>query len=196
MNLILFAVLLHPLFALLAMASIYKVGGVLATLLSFGFAMIFDQENHPIPILAGSANNLAGTVSMMPVNIGQAGHLAFLLTYNSGGTGTHQFTVNVCPTVAGGSGVAVPYYWREYLSGDTPNTTINLAPAGSPYTSTAGAPKTVLIMLDDEQVALANNGAYVQLVSVEQVASAVNVTVVAIAADLRNARDLVSSMLV
>lgn len=154
---------------------------------------IFNQQHKVIKGLDPVANAFAGTVRSDVVHMGLADEVTFIVYIGVGATGTHTFTVNACDDTTPSNRTAVPFYYQEVLSGDTPATGLTLATTAG-FTDTAGSSRMAIITVKAEQCASSGYG-WVELTSVEVVASACLGGIVAIASGVRNAENQIQTFI-
>lgn len=117
---------------------------------------------------------LAGTVNSDIYSMRGHGRILFVVYCGlaTGGTATAVFTVDACDDVTPSNTTAIPFWYREIVTGDTEGAITRATSAG--FTCTAGSSKIILIEVDAADVAAANvNSTYgnhfVRLHSVEGV---------------------------
>lgn len=94
----------------------------------------------------------------------------FIVFIGVGATGTQTFTVEACDDVVPTNTSAIPFHYRQVLTGDTEGTLTAAAAAG--FTCTAGSSKIIIVSV--LAAALAASGyKYVRLKSTEVVNSPV-----------------------
>lgn len=94
----------------------------------------------------------------------------FIIYCGVGTTGTSTITVNACDNVTPSTRSAIPFRYREVLSGDTEGAITSATAAG--YVTTAGSSKIILVEIDASALAPSGYG-FVELTAVESVNSPV-----------------------
>lgn len=94
----------------------------------------------------------------------------FVIYIGVGATGTQTMTVEACDDVVPTNTVAIPFWYRQILTGDTPSAITRAAAAG--FTITAGSSKIVLLEVDAKD--LADDGGGYGFVRMKQSAEPVN----------------------
>ena len=110
------------------------------------------------------ADACAGTIYSDVVNMGLMEKVAFVMYVGVGATGTSTLTVQACDDTTPSNRTAVPFYYREILTGDTEGTLTAAGAAG--FVTTAGSSKLVVVEVDQSALAATGYG-YVQLKAVE-----------------------------
>lgn len=94
----------------------------------------------------------------------------FVVYIGVGATGTSTFTINACDDVVPTTRSAVPFWYRQILTGDTESAITRATTAG--FTNTAGSSKIILMEVDAKDLTAAGYG-FVELTSTESVNSPV-----------------------
>lgn len=116
------------------------------------------------------ANAFAGTVSSDVVDMADFERIVFVRYDGVGTTGTSTVTVEACSDTTPSATTAIPFSYRQILSGDTEGTLTNATSAG--FTTTAGSSKIVIAEVRHD--ALASTGyRYVRAKFTEVAAAAV-----------------------
>jgi len=110
--------------------------------------MFFLENYHFIKGLDPIADAFSGTVYTDIVSFKNYQSFLFLAHIGVGATGTSTLTVQACDDFSGSNVSAVPFYYREILSGDTEGTLTAATTAG--FTVTAGSSKIVVIEVEAE----------------------------------------------
>jgi len=97
------------------------------------------------------ADAFAATVSSDVVDMGALSRVVFIRHDGVGATGTSVVTVEACSDTTPSLTTAVPFYYRQILSGDTEGTLTRAAATG--FTTTAGSSKLVVIEVREEDLA-------------------------------------------
>lgn len=87
-----------------------------------------------------------------------------------GATGTQTMTIEACDDVVPTNTTAIPFWYRQILSGDTPSAITRATSAG--FTITAGSSKIILLEVDAKD--LADDGGGYGFVRLKQSAEPVN----------------------
>jgi hypothetical protein len=132
--------------------------------------MLPIQTRHYIKGLDPVANAFAGTVTSDIVSLANWSNCTFIVFCGVGATGTSTITVEACDDTSGTNTSAVPFTYREILTGDTPGTLTKATSSG--FTTTAGSSRIVVVSIESQALA-ASGYKYVRLKAVEVVASAV-----------------------
>jgi len=103
--------------------------------------------------------------------------ILFLVHIGVGATGTSTFTVEACDDVVPTNVSAIPFKYRQILSGDTEGAIADGATTG--FVDTAGSSKLIAIEVREDALAASGFG-YVRLKAVESVNSPVLGGIVAI----------------
>lgn len=118
------------------------------------------------------ADALSATVASDVVSMRNHKRVLFAVHIGVGATGTSTFTVEACDDVVPTTTVAVPFWSREILTGDTESAITRRASTG--FVNTAGSSKIILIEVDAEDLAeLGPDYGFVRLKAVESVDSPV-----------------------
>lgn len=80
----------------------------------------------------------------------------FVIYIGVGATGTQTMTVEACDDVVPTTTTAIPFWYRQILSGDTPSAITRATAAG--FTITAGSSKIVLLEVDAKDLAASGYG--------------------------------------
>lgn len=116
------------------------------------------------------ANAFAGTVRSDVYSMRDHGRITFVIYCGVGTTGTSTITVNACDDVVPSNRTAIPFWYRQILSGDTDSAITRATTAG--FTTTAGSSKIVLVEADAKDMAASGYG-FIELTAIESAASAV-----------------------
>ena len=141
------------------------------------------EQLHLVKGLDPVVNAFAGTVSSQAVNMAKWERTMFVIYDGVGATGTSTLIVEACSTAAGANNTAIPFRYRQVLSGDTEGT-LTLATAAG-FTCTAGSSKIIEIEVRAEDLAALGYN-YVRVTSTEVVASAVLGGILVIQGEPRN----------
>jgi hypothetical protein len=122
------------------------------------------------------ANAFASTVRSDVYSMRDHGRILFVIYAGVGATGTTVVTVSACDDVVPTTRVAIPFWSREILTGDTDGAITRRAAAG--FTTTAGSSKIILIEADAKDCSNAQTTTnpslgFIELTCAESVASAV-----------------------
>lgn len=119
------------------------------------------------------ADAFAGaTVNSDVVSMRNHKRVLFVVHIGVGATGTSTFTVEACDDVVPTTTVAIPFWSREILTGDTESAITRRAATG--FVCTAGSSKIILIEADAADLAeLGPDYGYVRLDAAESVDSPV-----------------------
>lgn len=128
------------------------------------------QTNHFVKGLDPVANAFAGTVRSKIVNMGGFEVALFLIFAGVGTTGTTLVTIEASDDTVPTNVSAIPFYYREVLSGDTEGAFTAATTAG--FTTTAGSSRIVEVAVHASAMA-ASGYKYLSMKCVEQTASAV-----------------------
>jgi hypothetical protein len=104
------------------------------------------------------------------VDMGEFEKIVFAVIVGVGATGTSTLTVQACDDTTPSNRTAVPFRYRQILTGDTEGALTAAAAAG--FTTTAGSSKIVLVEVTESDLA-DTNYRYCQLKAVEVVNSPV-----------------------
>lgn len=132
--------------------------------------MLTIQSNHFIKGLDPVADAFDSTVYSDVVNLKNWRNCRFIVYIGVGATGTSTFTVEACDDVVPTTTSAIPFNYRQILSGDTPGALTAATSAG--FASTAGSSKIIVIEIEAQALAPSGYG-YVRLKAVEVVNSPV-----------------------
>lgn len=116
------------------------------------------------------ANAFASTVRSDVYSMRGHGRILFVMYVGVGTTGTSTITVNACDDVTPSNRSAIPFWYRQILSGDTDSAITRAATSG--FTTTAGSSKIVLVEADAKDMAASGYG-FIECTMVESAASAV-----------------------
>lgn len=116
------------------------------------------------------ANAFASTVRSDVYSMRDHGRGLFVIYCGVGATGTSTITINACDDVTPSNRSAVPFWYRQILSGDTDSAITRAATTG--FTTTAGSSKIILCEVDAKDLASSGYG-FVELTAVEVVANGV-----------------------
>lgn len=128
------------------------------------------ESVHFVIGLAPVANGFAGTVTSDVVNMEGYHNCRFIQLTGVGTTGTSTMSVLAADDTTPSTTTAIPFKYREILSGDTEGD-LTVATA-SGFTTTAGSNRVSIIEVDSAELSATARG-YVQLKMVEVAASAV-----------------------
>lgn len=128
------------------------------------------ERLHLIKGLDPVADAFDSTVRSDVVNMENLEKVLFLVHVGVGATGTSTFTVEASDDVVPTNVTAVPFHYRQILTGDTEGTLTRAAVAG--FTSTAGSSKLIAIEVDASDLGPTGYG-FVSLKAVEVVNSPV-----------------------
>jgi len=132
--------------------------------------MLVMQELHAVKGLDPVADAFDGTVYSDVVNMEGHHNCLFTIHCGVGATGKSTFTVQACDDVVPTNRSAIPFHYRETLTGDTPGAVTAAAATG--FESTAGSSKIIEIEIESNALAASGFG-YVQVKAVESVNSPV-----------------------
>src|SRR6266853_4432916 len=104
------------------------------------------------------------------VNLKNHHNCLFTVHIGVGATGTQTFTVEACDDVVPTNVSAIPFHYRQTLTGDTPGAITATASTG--ITDTAGSSKIIEVEIESQALATSGYG-YVRLKSTEVVNSPV-----------------------
>lgn len=126
---------------------------------------MFTLENmHFVQGLAPVADALSGTVGSDVVNCENFNKVIFVIQKGVGTTGTSTVTVEACDDVTPTTTSAIPFRYRNVVSGDTTTALTEATTAG--FTTSAGSAHLVLVEVDVADLAASGYG-YVRLKAVE-----------------------------
>ncbi len=94
------------------------------------------------------------------INLKNHHNCLFTVYYGVGTTGTQTFTVEACDDVSASNTSAIPFHYRQTLTGDTPGAITAATATG--FTVTAGSSKIVEIEVESQALAASGYG-YVRL---------------------------------
>lgn len=117
------------------------------------------------------ANAFAGTVHSDVVNMARLDKVLFFIYKAVGATGTATITVNACDDVVPTNRTAIAFKYRRCCNTTDAQGTITQATTAG-FNTTAGSSEIYVIEVNKEDLAASGYG-YVELTSVEVVASAV-----------------------
>lgn len=129
------------------------------------------------------ADAFAATVRSDVYNIEAHGRVLFVIYCGVGATGSSTITVNACDNVTPSTRSAIPFWYREILTGDTDGTIVRAATTG--WVTTVGSSKIILVEADAKDCAAVGYG-FVELTAVESVDSPVLGGVLAILGGMPN----------
>lgn len=113
------------------------------------------------------ADAFSGTVYSDVVDVSEFHRLAFVAFIGVGDTGTSTLTVQACDDTTPSNRTAIPFRYREILTGDTGDTEGAITDAASTgFVTTAGSSKIVVVEIDESALA-ATGYRYAQLKAVE-----------------------------
>ena len=98
------------------------------------------------------------------INLKNHHNCLFTVYVGVGATGTQTFTVDACDDVTPSNTSAIPFHYRQTLTGDTPGAITAATSAG--FTVTAGSSKIIEIEVESQALAASGYG-YVRLTSTE-----------------------------
>lgn len=116
------------------------------------------------------ANAFAGTVRSDVYSMRDHGRILFVIYCGVGASGTSTITVNACDDVTPSNRSAIPFWYRQILTGDTESAITRATTAG--FVTTAGSSKIVLVEADAKDLGPSGYG-FIELTAVESVANAV-----------------------
>jgi hypothetical protein len=122
------------------------------------------EKLHFVNALAPVADALSGTIGTDVINAKNAGKIFFVLQKGVGTTGTSTITVEACDDVTPSNTTAIPFRYKNIVTGDTDVAITEAAAAG--FTTTAGSNHLILVEVDAVEVTKAGYG-YVRLAAVE-----------------------------
>lgn len=128
------------------------------------------ERLHLIKGLDAVADAFSGTVYSDVVNVKNLHRVLFLLHAGVGATGTSTITVEACDDVVPTNVSAIPFHYRQILSGDTEGALTAATAAG--FATTAGSSKLAAVEVREDALAASGYG-YVRLKAVEVVDSPV-----------------------
>lgn len=137
---------------------------------------------HFVSGLDPVADALAGTVGSDVVNCENANKVVFVVHIGVGATGTSTITVEACDDVTPTNTSAIPFRYRNVVTGDTVTALTEATTAG--FTTTAGSADLILVEADVADLAASGYG-FMRLKSVEVVDSPVLAGILIILGDLR-----------
>lgn len=111
------------------------------------------------------------------INMKNAHRVLFVVHVGVGATGSSTFTVEACDDVVPTNTSAIPFYYREILSGDTEGAITLKATTG--VVDTVGSSKLILVEVREDALAASGYG-FVRLKAVESVNSPVLGGIIAI----------------
>ena len=118
------------------------------------------------------ADAFAATVNSDIYSMRGHGRGLFVIYAGVGATGTSTLTVEACDDVTPSNTTAIPFWYRQILTGDTPSAITRAAAAG--FVTTAGSSKIILVEVDAKDLADDGGGyGFVRLHAVESVDSPV-----------------------
>jgi hypothetical protein len=106
------------------------------------------------------ASDNATTPASDIVNMKNWHNCLFTVYYGVGTTGTQTWTVEACDDVSASNVSAIPFHYRQTLSGDTPGSITAATATG--FSVTAGSSKIVEIEIESQALAASGYG-YVRL---------------------------------
>lgn len=110
------------------------------------------------------ADALAGTIGSDIFNMKNFGRAIFVLQKGVGTTGTSTITVEACDDVSASNSTAVPFRYRNIVTGDTQAALTEVDSDG--FATTAGSNHLVVVEVDAVELAKTGYG-YVRLAAVE-----------------------------
>lgn len=112
----------------------------------------FTELNHLVKLIDPVADAFDGAAVYTDViNMARFGHATAVVHCGVGATGTSVVTAEACDNANGDNPVAIPFRYRETLSGDTPGALTYVAATG--FTMTAGSSKLVALEVDSQLMA-------------------------------------------
>lgn len=128
------------------------------------------EQLHFVKGIDPIADAFDGTVYSDVVDLSEYNRCLFGIYAGVGATGTSTITVNACDDIVPTTETAVPFYYRQILSGDTEGAVTLATTSG--FATTAGSSKIILVEVRADQ--LASTGfRYCRLKAVESVNSPV-----------------------
>lgn len=115
------------------------------------------------------ADFMAGTKRSDVYSMRDHGRILFVIYIGVGATGTSTITVNACDDVVPTTRSAIPFWYRQILTGDTESAITRATTAG--FTTTAGSSKIVLVEADAKDMGASGYG-FIELTAIESNASA------------------------
>jgi hypothetical protein len=128
--------------------------------------MFLTSQTKLVKGLDPVADAFASTVYSDIVNMAGFHKARFIVYIGVGTTGTQTLTVEASDDVSASNVTAIPFYYREILTGDTEGTLTAATTSG--FTTTAGSSKIVVVEVDSQELGDTGYG-YVRLKSVESV---------------------------
>jgi hypothetical protein len=134
-------------------------------------ASLLMERLHFVKGLDPVADAFAGaTVFSDVINVKNLQRVLFVIHAGVGATGTSTITVQACDDVVPTNRVAIPFHYREILTGDTEGALTAVAATG--FATTAGSSKIILVEVREDALSASGFG-YVQLKAAEVVDSPV-----------------------
>jgi len=131
---------------------------------------LFMEGWQAIKGLDPVADAFEGTVYSDIVDMGEFERVAFIRHDGIGTTGTSTVTVEACSTITATATSAVPFHYRQILTGDTEGAITAATATG--FTTTAGSSKLVIAEVHESAIA-ASGYRYVRAAFVQSVDAAV-----------------------
>lgn len=147
--------------------------------------MIFSQHCHLAKGLDPVADAFSGTVYTDIFSLRNFASAVFIIYAGVGATGTSTITVEASDDTSGSNVTAVPFRYRQILTGDTAGALTEVAATG--FTTTAGSSKIVVVEVDASEIGKTGYE-FVRLKAVESVDSPVLGGVLAILCEPRFAQ--------
>jgi len=130
-----------------------------------------------VKVLDPVADAFDSTPTTEVISMKNLQRILFLVHIGVGATGSSTFTVEACDDVVPTNVVAIPFYSREILTGDTEGAITLRAATG--FVNTVGSSKLIAIEVREDALAASGYG-YIRLKAVESVNSPVLGGIVAI----------------
>jgi hypothetical protein len=128
------------------------------------------QNIHYVKGIDPVADAFDATQSTDIVSMRDHAFVNFVLFIGVGATGTSTITVEACDNVTPTTTSAIPFHYRQVLSGDTEGALTAATSAG--FTTTAGSSKIIIVSVAAQALAASGYG-FVRLKAVEVVNSPV-----------------------
>ena len=149
------------------------------------------QPYHVVNALPPTADAFAGTVTTDVISMRSWNHCTFIIQYGEGDTGQSVITMEACNDITPSHTEAIPFGYRECMSGDTFGAMEKVEASG--FTTKAGSNKMVRIEVTSRT--LPEDKPYVRLKAVESADGPVNGGVVAILSNPRYGGDAPDTVL-
>ena len=147
---------------------------------------LLTEITHLVKGIDPIADAFSGTVRSDVVNMKNVGKARFLIHCGVGATGTSTITMEASDDAVPTNVTAIPFKYRQVLSGDTPGALTQATTAG--FTTTAGSSKVIEVEVDASDMASTGYG-YLSLKAVEVVDSPVLGGILIELYDLRYSRN-------